>query len=190
MLTSLIALDQLGNRFRAQSSPDARSWSPGRQWRRGSHSGIEGARHLGEFRELIWSGREKHGGCRVSLLSYYTLGGNRAKSSLRVPRWFPNRRHSHDAPMLVEHPLDCAKRVANLVHDLPDRQPTLVELHDSLGCLRRDDILLSDSHARVFQEFPHPIPRNAKFLTQRFGRLTLLVPRDDLLPRFRREPPT
>lgn len=71
--------------------------------------------------------------------------------------------------MFVEHPLDRAKRRANLRYDFSDRQATVVELHHSSRSAFGYSSLRADGHSRISQKPPHSIPGYVKFLAQRLG---------------------
>jgi hypothetical protein len=54
---------------------------------------------------------------------------------------FPTTSLPHGNPICVKHAPDRAKRVANLVHHLVNRQPTLIEPYCSFGILTSHRLL-------------------------------------------------
>ena len=62
--------------------------------------------------------------------------------------------------MLMKHPVDRAEGIANLFHNLPDRETRFIEPHSFLGILRRNP-WDPEFHAFILEETAKPTPLDA-----------------------------
>lgn len=83
---------------------------------------------------------------------------------------------------------DRAIRIANLFHDLPDREPSFVKPHRFLDIFRRDS-RRPQRHTFTPEETAESAPRGAVLQAQRPQCLSLAVATDEIFNLLRRKPP-
>lgn len=93
-----------------------------------------------------------------------------------VPSTSCTQRHT----LLIEQSLDPAIRIAYLLHDLPDREPSLVEPHSSLGIFRGDAVC-PQCHALTPEQLAKPTPRDAILPAERPNCLSRGISRHQFL---------
>jgi len=130
---------------------------------------------------MFLSTQSRHCGCRglgKALSRSVAHGSHMPTLSTTLPSDFypfPVTGGPHSNALLVEHPADRAKRIANSFHHLRDRQPTLVKLRSPLGVFGRYS-LPPKAHSLGPQQLKKPGLRDAILPTQCWSMLASVVP--------------